>query len=154
MFLSLLPFHPILLSPPPSLIGNPTIIHMRMLLKIPPESQDYSWQIQHGMLPHPYCHQHWGKSVCILFPFFTVLWSPVSPAYHLHVGSLLHYSLWYMITFPFLWLFTAIQSPWSLNFPFYGVFLHTLFTTMTPNIFMTLNCLPKEGTSLSLCWTS
>lgn len=61
-----------------------------------------------------------------------------------HIGSLLHYSLWSMITFHFLWLFTATQSPWSLNFSLYSVFLYTLFITMTPNIFTPLNCLSKK----------
>lgn len=136
MFPSLLLFHPVLPPPPPSLLVNSTIFHVRMLLKLYPESQDYSWQIQHGMLPHPYC-----------YPTLT-------PAHQLHVGSPLHYSLWYIITFLFLWLFTATQSPWSLNFSLYSIVLHTLLTTMTPNIFMPLNCLPKKGISLSLCWTS
>lgn len=35
------------------------------------------------------------KSAYFLFPFI-LLWGPVSPVYLLHIGSLLHYSLWYM----------------------------------------------------------
>lgn len=113
-----------------------------MLLKFPLESQDYPWQIQHGMLPPLTVTNLWEKVSIFCSPslFYEV-------QYLLHtIGSLLHYSLWYMIIFQFLW------PPWLLNFSFYIVFYTPYSQPWLPIFFTPLNCLPKKGTSLSLCW--